>query len=260
MSTNIHVSCIQADLVWENKEVNFANFEEKFKQLPDETQLVILPEMFSTGFSMKPEDLSEPANGKTINWLKKQASLSNKIIIGSIIISDSGNNYNRLVTTFPDGKQLFYDKRHLFRMGDEHVHYSAGDKKLIFQFNNWSICPLICYDLRFPVWSRNRNNYDILIYIANWPEARSYVWKSLLIARAIENMAFVIGVNRVGADKNGVNHSGESMIINPYGKVIAQAGANIEEILNAELSFDELERLRKKFPVHLDADEFEIKT
>ncbi|OFX89168.1 MAG: hypothetical protein A2W99_01765 [Bacteroidetes bacterium GWF2_33_16] len=259
MSKNLFVSCIQADLVWENKEVNFQNFERKIQQLPKNSQLVILPEMFSTGFSMIPEKLAEPVNGVGMVWLKNQATLSNKIIIGSIIIKESGKYYNRLIVSFPDGNQLIYNKRHLFRMAGEDKHYSAGDQKLLFKTENWAILPLVCYDLRFPVWSRNRNNYDLLIYIANWPESRSYQWKSLLIARAIENQSYVIGVNRVGIDGNGINHTGGSMIINPYGEIIMQTEPNMEQILNVELSFDDLDILKKKFPVYLDADEFEIK-
>ncbi|MDX9696045.1 MAG: amidohydrolase [Bacteroidales bacterium] len=258
MTNNLFISCIQTNLIWEDKEANFTNFESLFQKLPIESQIVVLPEMFSTGFSMNPQKFAEPFDGKTINWLKNQANKANKIIIGSIIITDNGNNYNRLVTVFPNGEILFYDKRHLFRMAGEHNHYSSGKNKLIFTLDNWNICPLICYDLRFPVWSRNKNNYNVLIYIANWPEARSYAWKNLLIARAIENQCFVIGVNRVGIDGNNIKHTGDSMIINPYGQIITQAKANEEQILSAELSFDEIESIRKKFPAHLDADDFEI--
>lgn len=256
---DLYISCIQANLIWENKEQNLANFEDKIQQLPIETQLVILPEMFTTGFSMIPEKFSETENGSSMAWLKKQANTSNKVIIGSIIIKENGKYYNRLIATFPNGNQLNYNKRHLFRMADEHNHYAAGNSKLIFNIDKWSIFPLICYDLRFPVWSRNRNDYNVLIYIANWPESRNFAWKSLLVARAIENQAFVIGVNRVGTDGNGINHSGDSMVINPYGKVIAQAKPSMEQILNAELIFEDIDIIRKKFPAYLDADEFEIK-
>ena len=258
MTNNLFISCIQTNLIWEDKEANFTNFESLFQKLPIESQIVVLPEMFSTGFSMNPQKFAEPFDGTTINWLKNQANKTNKIIIGSIIITDNGKNYNRLITIFPNGEIQFYDKRHLFRMAGEHNHYSSGKNKLIFTLDNWKICPLICYDLRFPVWSRNRNNYNVLIYIANWPEARSYAWKSLLIARAIENQCFVIGVNRIGIDGNNINHTGDSMIINPYGQIIAQANANEEQILSAELSFDDIDTIRKKFPAHLDADDFEI--
>ncbi len=258
MFNKLFVSCIQTDIVWEDKESNLKVIENKIQQLPKETQIVILPEMFTTGFSMKPEHLSESMNEKSVEWLKMQSQKSGKIIIGSIIIKESGKNYNRLLVVFPDGTIQKYDKRHLFRMGNENAHYSKGDDKLIFTSNEWRICPLICYDLRFPVWSRNKNNYNVLIYIANWPEARSYAWKNLLIARAIENQSYVIGVNRIGIDGNNINHSGDSVVINPYGQIIAQANPNEEQILSAELSFDEIDTIRKKFPAHLDADDFEI--
>ncbi len=259
MTKNLFVSCIQTNLVWEDKEQNFKNFENKIQQLPLETQLVILPEMFTTGFSMNPKDLAETMDGESMIWLKRQAIISKKIIIGSIIINENRNTYNRLIATFPDGKQFIYNKRHLFRMAGEHNQYTSGTSKLIFDIDNWSVFPLICYDLRFPVWSRNRNDYNILIYIANWPESRSYAWKSLLVARAIENQSFVIGVNRVGTDGNRINHSGDSMVINPYGQIIAQAEPNIEQILNVELSYEDIDKIRKKFPAYLDSDEFEIK-
>lgn len=258
MSGNLFVSCIQSNLEWENKELNFLNFERKIQQLPEETRLVILPEMFTTGFSMKPEHLSESMNEKSVEWLKMQSQKSGKIIIGSIIINESGKNYNRLLAVFPDGTIQKYDKRHLFRMGNEHAHYSKGNDKLIFTSDEWHICPLVCYDLRFPVWSRNKSDYDLLIYIANWPESRSYAWKSLLVARAIENEVYVIGVNRVGTDGEGTKFSGDSMIIDPHGKIIVQAEPFKEQFLNAELSLDELNNFRKKFPVYLDADDFKI--
>ncbi|OFX19384.1 MAG: hypothetical protein A2041_04405 [Bacteroidetes bacterium GWA2_31_9b] len=258
MSKNLFVSCIQTDLIWENKELNLLNFEKKIQQLPKETQLVILPEMFTTGFSMKPEHLSESMNEKSVKWLKIQSQKSGKIIIGSIIVKELGKNYNRLLVAFPNGSIQKYDKRHLFRMGNENAHYSKGDDKLIFTSDEWRICPLICYDLRFPVWSRNKNDYDLLIYIANWPKSRSYAWKSLLVARAIENQAYVIGVNRIGSDGQGNEFSGDSMIIDPYGQIITQAEPFKEQFLNAELSLDELNNFRTKFPVNFDVDEFKI--
>ena len=258
MSKNLFVSCIQTDLIWENKELNLLNFEKKIQQLPKETQLVILPEMFTTGFSMKPEHLSESMNEKSVEWLKIQSQKSGKIIIGSIIVKELGKNYNRLLVAFPNGSIQKYDKRHLFRMGNENAHYSKGDDKLIFTSDEWRICPLICYDLRFPVWSRNKNDYDLLIYIANWPKSRSYAWKSLLVARAIENQAYVIGVNRIGSDGQGNEFSGDSMIIDPYGQIITQAEPFKEQFLNAELSLDELNNFRTKFPVNFDVDEFKI--
>lgn len=258
MSNSLYVSCIQADLVWENKEANLNLFENIINNLPRDSEIVILPEMFTTGFTMNSEKLAEPFQGDSYTWMAKQAALSGKIIIGSFIIREKENNYNRLVAMFPDGNYYTYDKRHLFRMGKENEHYKKGEKRLVFKFKDWNICPLVCYDLRFPVWSRNRNDYDVLIYIANWPKPRSEVWKSLLIARAIENQAYVIGVNRVGSDGEGLYYSGDSMIINPKGQIISLAKENKQDVIHARLSLDDLNEFKSKFPVYLDADDFEI--
>jgi omega-amidase len=258
MQNNLHISCIQTELFWEDVEQNLKHFEILFNQLSKSTELVILPEMFTTGFSMKTEKLAEKMDGRSFIWLQEQASKINKIIIGSIIIKDQGEYFNRLFVIFPDGNYEYYDKRHLFRMGNEHKHYSAGNKRLVFNYKNWRICPLTCYDLRFPVWSRNQNDFDLLIYIANWPESRREVWKKLLPARAIENQVYVAGVNRIGNDGEGLSYAGDTVLINPRGEIMAETKEHKEQIIDANLSLDELNRFRKKFPVGLDADKFKI--
>lgn len=258
MTDKLNISCIQANLAWENIDQNLKHVEDQFKQLPKDSEMVILPEMFTTGFSMNSKQLAEEMEGKSFQWMKNKAKKINKIILGSIIVKENNNYYNRCITMFPDGNYYTYDKGHLFRMEREHIDFTKGDKKIIFKHNDWRICPLICYDLRFPVWSRNRNDYDLLIYIASWPESRREVWNTLLKARAIENQAYVVGVNRIGKDGIGISYSGDTVIIDPKGQIIKKAKDYEEEIISAELSLYELNRFRDKFPVFLDADDFKI--
>jgi predicted amidohydrolase len=256
--SNLKVSCIQADLAWENIDQNLNMFSELLTQVPDDSDLIVLPEMFTTGFTMNSKELAEPMNGKSFQWLKDQSRKHNKIILGSVIIEENNNYYNRCISMFPDGNYYTYDKGHLFRMEREHIDFTKGESKTIFKHKAWRICTLICYDLRFPVWSRNQNNYDVLIYIASWPESRREVWNTLLKARAIENQSYVIGVNRIGKDGEGITYSGDTVIIDPKGQIITKAGDYKEEIISAELSLTELEKFREKFPVHLDADKFKL--
>ena len=258
MSKNINISCIQTDLAWENIDQNLDHFANKLNQLPKEIEVVVLPEMFTTGFTMNASKMAEPMNGRTFLWMKEQAEKINKIIIGSIIIQENKKYYNRCLSIFPNGEYFTYDKGHLFRMEKENKDFSKGVSKTIFKHNGWRICTLICYDLRFPVWSRNQDDYDLLIYIASWPESRREVWNTLLKARAIENQAYVIGVNRIGEDGEGITYSGDTVIINPKGQIITKANDFKDEIINAEISLDELNKFRTKFPVHLDADDFKI--
>ena len=258
MSDKFNISCIQADLAWENVDQNLKYFEQKFELLPSESEMVILPEMFTTGFSMNSTRLAEAMDGKTFQWIRNQANRINKIILGSAILKENDNFYNRCITMFPNGEYYTYDKGHLFRMEKEDKGYTKGESKTIFKHNGWRVCTLICYDLRFPVWSRNRNDYDMLIYIASWPESRREVWNTLLKARAIENQAYVVGLNRIGKDGEGINYSGDSVIINPKGQIIKKATDYKEEIISAELSLDELNLFREKFPVFLDADDFKL--
>lgn len=256
---NLKIVAIQTDIFWENITANLANLEEKLAKITNEPDLIILPEMFTTGFTMNAKTLAEPMNFTTFKWMKQMAKKHNAVVTGSFIVNENGHNYNRLIWMQPDGEFDTYDKRHLFRMGDEHTFFAAGTKKIIKQLKGWNICPLICYDLRFPVWSRNKNNeYDLLIYIANWPKSRAFVYSNLLIARALENQAYVIGVNRVGKDGLGLDYSGDSAIINYKGQTIVSETEK-EEILYAEINKKELDDFRIKFPAYLDADEFEIK-
>ena len=259
---DLKVTLIQSNLFWENKEKNLDQFSRKIDAITEPTDLIILPEMFSTGFSMNPKKLSEGMNGETVSWMKERARVKKCVVAGSFICEESGNFYNRLLWVNPDGSYSKYDKRHLFSMGDEHNHYAAGEEKLIVKIKDWKICPLICYDLRFPVWARNTHEsfYDVLIYVANWPERRSHPWKTLLLARAIENQAYVIGVNRIGADGNAITHSGDSAVINPKGEIISTTKANEEATETVTLSYAELAEFRKQFPVMQDADKFELKS
>ena len=262
---DLKVTVIQSDLIWENAEINIENFNKKIDAINDITDLIILPEMFNTGFSINPENCAEDENGKSVKWLESKAREMNCVITGSVLINDKGKFYNRLFWMPPDGNYLQYDKRHLFRMSDEYKIFSGGKDKIIASLKAWKILPLICYDLRFPVWSKNnfieeQYDYDIVIYIANWPEARSSVWKSLLVARAIENQAYAIGVNRIGNDGHGTSHSGDTMIVDPKGHIICSFDPHKELIQTVVLSYNDLDTFRKKFPVGLDWDQFKIIT
>lgn len=260
---------------WENREKNIAHFDPLIDSIKEDTQLIILPEMFTTGFTMNPEMLAEDSNGETLAWMKDKAKQKNAVITGSVSVKESGNYFNRLFWVKPSGEFETYNKRHLFGMGQEDKHYKAGENKIITHIENWNFCPLVCYDLRFPVWSRNRFkiqnssnsaevsktgnwDYDVLIYVANWPEVRNYPWKQLLIARAIENQCYVIGVNRIGEDGNGFSHSGDSMVINPRGETVSKTKAHEESVETVFLDKAYLEDFRRVFPVGLDADEFNI--
>lgn len=219
--------------------------------------------MFSTGFSMKPEQLAETMDGPTLQWMKNVAATKKVILTGSVIIEENGNYYNRLVWMLPNGQYGYYDKRHLFAYGEEDKHYASGSKRLIASVNGWKVNLMVCYDLRFPVWARqqfdeDRNfEYDVLIYVANWPERRNTAWKSLLRARAIENQCYVIGVNRVGNDGSDIYHSGDSTVIDPLGEILYEK-AHDEDIFTIQLNKDQLNSIRKKFQFWRDADDFEI--
>ena len=236
--------------------------EEKILDIPENTNLVILPEMFSTGFSMKPSILAETMDGETIAWMKRMASSKKIILTGSIIIKDNEHYFNRLIWMLPNGTLGFYDKRHLFAFAGEDQHYTPGNKRLITSVNGWKINLQICYDLRFPVWARQQSNdesteFDLLIYVANWPEKRNHAWKTLLTARAIENQSYVIGVNRVGEDGNQISHSGDSMLIDPLGNILFTK--HFEEVVHSfELTKDTLNNTRNSFPFWKDADQFNI--
>ena len=257
---DLTITIIQTVLHWEDAEKNLNHFDLKIDEISVPTDIIILPEMFTTGFTMNPEKFAEEHAGIGLQWMLQKAIKKNCIIIGSISVKDNNHFYNRLYWVKPDGTYEMYDKRHLFRMGNEHQHYTAGSEKLILNYKGWKICPFVCYDLRFPVWSRNRrdNAYDLTIYIANWPEVRAYPWKHLLIARAIENQAYVVGLNRIGIDGNNIPHSGDSCFINPRGETIALIPSHEDKIETQTLSFTYLQEFKKLFPVLMDGDDFEI--
>jgi predicted amidohydrolase len=250
-------------LNWEKVDLNLKHIDKLLQGLSPSTHLTVLPEMFSTGFSMRVE-LAETMEGKTVSWLKEAAARYNTCIAGSAIISDKGEVYNRLLFAYPDGRIDWYDKRHLFRMANEHDYFAAGNSKLIVNCHGWKINLQVCYDLRFPVWSRNTYHfdenkklvaaYDAMIYVANWPAVRISAWDVLLQARAIENQSYVIGVNRVGTDGNGIEYNGHSVVIDPKGMVALQAKEGEETLKRVTLSYKELSDFRRKFPVGLDAD------
>ncbi len=257
---DLKITIIQSNLDWENKEKNLELFSQKISAIAEATDLIVLPEMFTTGFSMRPELFAEKTNGKTIDWMREKAKEKNCVITGSFICEENKNYFNRLVWMRADGTYSTYDKRHLFSMGDENNHYTAGKNKIIEEIKGWKICPLICYDLRFPVWSRNKNSaYDVLIYIANWPERRAHPWKTLLLARAIENQSYTVGVNRIGNDGNEIYHSGDSAVINAKGEIISKIMPHEESIETIILNYSELIEFRKTFSVMNDADNFELK-
>jgi len=257
---NLIITTIQTDLYWEDSKKNLEHFEEKLNAITQITDIIILPEMFTTGFTMNPTQLSELHEGIGLQWMQKKAIEKKCVIVGSISVKDNNHYFNRLYWVKPDATYLYYDKRHLFSMAKENQFYSAGNKELIIEHKGWKIKPLICYDLRFPVWSRNKkeNSYDVLVYVANWPAVRSYAWKQLLIARAIENQAYVIGVNRIGVDGKSNSYSGDSGIIDGKGEWMSLTKANEDSTETTELSYAHLVEYRTSFPAILDADNFTI--
>lgn len=254
---------IQTNLIWEDKAANLKMLEAKIAAIQEPTQVVVLPEMFSTGFSMKPETLAETAHGPTVQWMKKTAAAHKIILTGSVIIEEDGRYFNRAIWMQPNGQWGCYNKRHLFAYGNEDQHYTAGHQRFIASVNGWRVALFVCYDLRFPVWCRQqfdtekRFEYDTAIYVANWPQRRSHAWKTMLQARAIENQCYVIGVNRVGEDGNGIYHSGDSMVVDPLGELLYQK-ADAEDVFTLTLQKENLQDVRTKFPFWRDADVFQI--
>ena len=269
--SSLTLTLIQPNLKWEDKSANLEMLTHKIESIKEKTEMVILPEMFSTGFSMKPVLLAETMEGPTVNWMKKTAAARKIILTGSLIIEEEGKYYNRLILMLPNQQFGYYDKRHLFAFANEHDHYTPGDKRLIASINGWKINLQICYDLRFPLWARQSHpislhigqevepEYDLLVYVANWPERRNTAWKTLLRARAIENQSFVVGVNRVGEDGNNINHSGDSTIIDPLGEILYEK-ANEEDVFTYTLFKEKIEEVRTKFPFWRDADPFNLST
>lgn len=258
MST-LKVTLIQTDLVWHDPAANRRRLQERFAGLDGRTDLIVLPEMFTTGFTMDASSVAEVADGPTVAWMREQAARLGSVITGSIATRQGENYFNRLVWMRPDGTHESYDKRHLFRMAHEHDHYSSGAKRVVVELKGWKVLPLVCYDLRFPVWSRNRaeDAYDVLLYVANWPERRRYAWQTLIKARAIENLSYCIGVNRVGKDGNDVNYSGDSAAVDFLGQPMTPPSEQ-EFVNSVTLDKAALEGFRSKFPAHLDADEFHL--
>ncbi|CCY51218.1 uncharacterized protein BN523_03175 [Bacteroides sp. CAG:189] len=255
----LKISIVQTDIAWENKQENLRMLREKLHALRGTTEIVVLPEMFSTGFTMKSREFAEPVSGITVRILKELAADFQLALCGSFICSERSNYYNRAFFITPEGEEFYYDKRHLFRMGNEAEYFSAGNNKLIISYRGWNICLLVCYDLRFPVWSRNVNNeYDLLIYMASWPQARRLAWDTLLCARALENMCYVCGVNRIGVDGNKLIYNGGSVVFSAKGEVLASVPDGEEGIETISLSLISLQQLRDKFPVWKDADAFRL--
>lgn len=256
---NLTVSLVQSDLVWQNAEANRAHLDECLKQITLPTDLIVLPEMFSTGFSMEAHLLAETMDGPTVAWMQAHAAAHDAVVTGSLIILEKGRYYNRLVWARPDGTLSCYDKRHLFSFaGEQHV-FTPGQTLLVEEWRGWRICPLVCYDLRFPVWSRNRaaQPYDLLLYVANWPAARRAAWTTLLRARAMENVAYTLGVNRTGRDGLGHDYAGDSALLDMRGEYLLQAG-NFQNCISRTLSVEALHDFRTRFPALDDADAFQL--
>ncbi len=256
---NLTVTLIQSPLHWHAPEKNRVLFSKKIDALDGTTDLIILPEMFTTGFTMAATELAETMTGPTVEWMHTIAHAKNAVITGSLIIEDNGHYYNRLIWMPPNGALQYYDKRHLFRMAKEHAHYTAGHTRPLFMLHGWRVCPLICYDLRFPVWSRNNsdNAFDLLVFVANWPRVRHGAWKALLKARAIENSAYVVGVNRVGQDDNDIDYAGDSVALNYLGESLIDC-ADRDTVQSVPLDYQALQDFRARFPAHQDADRFTI--
>jgi omega-amidase len=251
------VTLIQSDIAWENIPANLDTYRQKILAA-EKTDLLVLPEMFATGFTMQPEHFAQSSDGSIIQFLRESAAETGAAIATTYACKDTGKYYNRFVFVQPDGSCETYDKRHLFGFAGENQHYTAGKERVIINYKGFRILPQVCYDLRFPVWSRNRGDYDLLLYVANWPGRRRNAWRILLQARAHENQAYVIGVNRTGDDGNGVGHSGDSMLVDPRGNLLIDLSSGKEEIESANIDIDEVRKLREKFRAAADADNFEI--
>jgi omega-amidase len=258
MSQNLRVTMVQADLAWHDPAANRHVLAAHFRGLQGHTDLIVLPEMFATGYTMDATAVAETMDGPTVGWLREEAAAMGCAITGSLVIRDGDRHYNRLLWATADGGLAHYDKRHLFRMAGEQDHYAAGERRVVVELKGWRICPLVCYDLRFPVWSRNRGDYDVLVYVANWPARRRVAWSALLRARAIENLCYSVGVNRVGRDGNGATYDGYSAAYDFLGQSLGgDRGGDFAEtvVLNRE----RLQQYRESFPAHLDADDFELR-
>lgn len=256
------VSMIQTHTHWHDPQANCEMFASALQNVPEHSQLVLLPEMFSTGFTMSSAEVAESMAGDTVAWLQDQAVSHNKVICGSLVISEGGEFYNRFIAARPSGVIDCYDKRHRFRMAGEHEYYAAGQSRLVFDVAGWRVCPMVCYDLRFPVWFRNRNDYDLLICVANWPKQRQAAWNTLLRARAIENQSYCAAVNITGTDGKGVVYGGGSAVYGPDGAILVEVLGDPDhssvQIITETLDAEHLLGLRESFPVWQDADQFQL--
>lgn len=256
----LKLALLQLDTQWENKSLNLTRASQYIHSA--DADLVVMPEMFTTGFTMNTELVAETMNGETVQWFLKTARESGKALMGSVVIAENDDHgvlryYNRLLFASPEGELIHYDKKHLFRMGTENENYTNGKRRVIINYKGFRILPLVCYDLRFPVWSRNRGDYDLIIYTACWPVARAMVWSTLIRARAIENLAYVGGVNMVGRDPD-LEYTGNSAIIDFMGNPLVESVESVPQLLTAVLDMDKLTAFRNKFPAHLDADKFTL--
>lgn len=259
MNAHLRVTVIQTALAWHDPEANRRRLATHLRGLAGHTDLVVLPEMFSTGFTMAAEALAETMDGPTVGWMREEAAALGCVITGSLIVREDGRHFNRLVWARPDGSLAHYDKRHLFRMAKEQEHYAPGARRIVVEIKGWRVCPLVCYDLRFPVWSRNRGDYDALVYVANWPARRAQAWSALLRARAIENLSYVVGVNRIGTDGNGASYAGDSVVLDFLGQSLSSEGGG-DRVETTVLGLESLQAWRENFPAHLDADEFVLES
>jgi predicted amidohydrolase len=251
------VTLVQTPTRWHDAAANRTLFDRRLRSLPDATRLVVLPEMFASGFTMDARAVAEPMDGPTVTWLRDTAARSGRTLCGSLVIEEAGTCYNRWLWATPAGGLTYYDKRHRFRMAGEHLSYGAGAERVVVALDGWRILPLVCYDLRFPVWSRNRGDYDLLLVVANWPAARQHAWETLLRARAIENLVYVAGVNVIGRDGNAIEYRGGSTICGPEGETLVDAGA-ADGLFSATLDPEHLARYRERFPAWQDADDFRL--
>ncbi|MGC6431783.1 MAG: amidohydrolase [Jejuia sp.] len=258
MQEEFKVALVQTNLVWENPKQNRNNLTHKINAITEKVDLVILPEMFTSGFTMQPENVAETMQGKTVLWMKELASKMQAAVTGSIVISENGNYYNRLIFADPNGEIFKYDKRHTFTLAGEDKVYNPGKHKEIIEYKGWKICPMICYDLRFPVWARNSELYDVLLYVANWPIPRIDAWNTLLKARAIENMSYCIGVNRVGTDGVNIQYNGSSAVYDVLGKKLSDIELHKEDIAILTLSKSHIKNYRRKLKFLMDKDNFKI--
>jgi predicted amidohydrolase len=249
---------VQCGLMWEDRDASLAHISSLLDAVSPGSGIVVLPEMFTTGFTMKPAPLAESMDGPTVKWMKERAADGGYALCGSVIIGEQDRFYNRLVFVTPEGDLSYYDKRHLHTMSGEHLVYSRGNKRIVIPYREFNFNLQVCYDLRFPVWSRNLGDTDVIIYSANWPAVRSSVWKALLVARAIENQCYVIGVNRVGVNPDGTSYTGDSAIIGPKGEILASPDPGTEGVVSALLSRETLDKYREDMPILPDADRFQL--